>query len=143
MKEKITESEAIEIARELFVSPEAAACDQALDAYDKALDAYDKALDVCYKARDACDKALDVCFKARDAYEKALAACFKARDACAATIKGYKIVFVHNENRAFNIAAKDYDGVYCFALNRRELWRYPGEECPDPNTVEKIEWRAK
>ena len=108
MKEKITETEAIDIARKLFTSPE-------IDAHAKARAAY---------------------AKARDAYAK-------ARDACAATIKGYKIVFVHNENRAFNIAAEGYDGVYCFVLNRRELWRYPGEECPDPNTVEKIEWRAK
>ena len=136
MKEKITESEAVDIARKLFASPEIATYDQARDTHTKARDTHTKAW-------AAYEKAWAAYAKTRAAYAKARAAYAKARAACAATIKGYKIVFVHNENRAFNIAAKDYDGVYCFVLNRREPWRYPGKECPDPNTVEKIEWRAK
>ena len=41
--------------------------------------------------------------------------------------------------RAINLIAKDLPNhVYCFVLNKKELWIYNGENCPDKNTVEKV-----
>ena len=42
--------------------------------------------------------------------------------------------------RAINLIAADRDdAVYCFVFNRKELWVYGGENCPDSETVEKID----
>ena len=44
--------------------------------------------------------------------------------------------------KAINIIAKDRDNsVYCFVFVRKELWIYDGENCPNSETVEKIDWR--
>jgi len=43
--------------------------------------------------------------------------------------------------RAMNLIAKDReDSVYCFVFKRKELWVYNGEDCPNSDTVEKIEY---
>ena len=39
------------------------------------------------------------------------------------------------------IAADRDDDVYCFVWARREIWVYDGGWCPDPDKVEKVEWR--
>ena len=44
--------------------------------------------------------------------------------------------------RAINLIAKDRDNsVYCFVFNHKEVWVYDGENCPDSNTVEKLDWK--
>ena len=43
--------------------------------------------------------------------------------------------------RAINfIAADRVNDVYCFVFTRKELWIYDGENCPDSETAEKINW---
>ena len=44
------------------------------------------------------------------------------------------------DHRVINLIAKDLPNhVYCFVFNRKELWVYDGENCPDYHKVEKID----
>lgn len=53
--------------------------------------------------------------------------------------KGYIVDYL-----ALNLIAKDQDdSVYCFVWERKEIWIYDGDYCPDPSSVEKVEWRRK
>jgi hypothetical protein len=133
-RKSITKKAAIRLAKRLFASSEIEAWERALGVYLKARLEYDKARLEYDKARIASD------WMARFSYDwKALFSFDKALDDCIRTIVDYEVITINGEHRAFNIKAADYDGVYCYNLFCRQLWRYDGIKCPKLETVEKIE----